>query len=108
MGIIMFEDEIGTIVSRITKDFETKAVIVFGSAMNDDSVPKDHLRMAVVIDTFLNLKQRGLAVRRSIGNTDISIELLVFTPEEIDAQKRIPWSLVSEIISSGKVVYGSI
>ena len=108
MRTIMFDDEIGKIVSRITRDFETKAVIFFGPALNDDSVPKDHLSIAVVIDTSLNLKQRGLAVRRSIGNTDIPIELLVFTPEEAESQKRIPWSMVNDILSSGKVVYGSI
>ena len=38
----------------------------------------------------------------------MAMDLLVFTPEEIEAERNDESSIISEIMRTGKIVYGSL
>ena len=48
-----------------------------------------------------------MKVRVCIGSIGMAMDLLVFTPEEIEAERNNETSIVSEIMRTGEVVYGS-
>ena len=104
----MYEDRIATVVERVVRDFDTKAIVIFGPVADGTAGEDSSLGVFAVIDTGLSMKQRSIAVRRSIGNIGMPVELLVSTPEEVAVQRRNLWGMVDGIISSGKIVYGSL
>jgi len=104
---MMYEDEINTIVKRIAKECNPKAIIVFGSVASDTCNDESDIDMMVILDTEMTYYERTLAIRRSIGITSTPLDILVFTPEEIEEGKQKRGSVVYEALNKGKVVYGA-
>ena len=103
----MYEDKINLLVERVSADFDPKVIIIFGSVAKGTATADSDIDVAVILDTDLSWTQRAVAVRRSIGRFGVPLDLLVFTPEEVEAERGNPCTIVSEILSTGKVVYGS-
>ncbi len=104
---MMFEDKIKMIVDRVTGKYEPKAIIVFGSVARGDCTEDSDLDIAIIMDSDLSEHERNVMVRVCIGSIGMAMDLLVFTPDEIEAEKDDDSSIISEIIRTGEVVYGS-
>ena len=104
---MMFEDKIKLIVDRVTENYDPKAIIVFGSVAKGNSTENSDLDIAIIMDSDLTEHERNVEVRVCIGSIGIAMDLLVFTPEEIEAEKNDESSIVSEIMRTGEIVYGS-
>ena len=104
---MMFEDKIRMIVDRVTKHYDPKAIIVFGSVARGDSTEDSDLDIAIIMDSDLSEHERNVKVRVCIGSIGMAMDLLVFTPKEIEAERDDETSIVSEIMRTGEVVYGS-
>lgn len=107
LRIMMFEDKIKMIVDRVTKNFDPKAIIVFGSAAKGNSTDDSDLDIAIIMDSDLSEHERNVKVRVCIGAIGMAMDLLVFTPQEIEAERYDESSIISEIMKTGEVVYGS-
>jgi hypothetical protein len=103
----MFEDKVTEFVEKVSNAFNPKAIILFGSVANGTATEDSDLDIAVILDTDLSWTQRVVTIRRSLGDFGIAIDLLVFTPEEIEAERKNPCTIVSEILATGKVVHGT-
>ena len=103
----MFEDKVNTLVEAVAKDFDPKAIIIFGSVAKGTATEDSDLDVAVIMETDLSWTQRVVAVRRTLGRFGMALDILVFTPEEVEAERKNPCTIVSEILSTGKVVYGA-
>ncbi len=104
---MLFEGEIKSFVDRIAEACDPKAIIIFGSVAKGISDENSDLDILVILDTELSYYERTLAVRRAIGVTSIPMDILAFTPEEIDAGKDKRGSIIFEALNTGKVVYGT-
>ncbi len=104
---MMFEDKIKLIVDRVTENYNPQAIIVFGSVAKGNSTENSDLDIAIIMDSDLTEHERNVEVRVCIGSIGIAMDLLVFTPEEIEAEKNDESSIVSEIMRTGEIVYGS-
>ncbi len=104
---MMFEDKINTIVERITSKYDPKAIIVFGSVAKGTSTEDSDLDIAVILDSDLSEHDRNVDVRVCIGPIGMAMDLMVFTPEEVETEKADQNSIVSEILNTGEVVYSS-
>ena len=103
---MMFEDKIRVIVDRVTEHYDPKAIMVFGSVARGDSTEDSDLDIAIIMDSDLSEHERNVKVRVCIGSIGMAMDLLVFTPEEIEAERDDESSIISEIMRTGKVVYG--
>ena len=104
----MFEDKVKTIVVRVTEKFDPKAIIVFGSVARGDSSQDSDLDIAIIMDSDLSEHERNVKVRVCIGPIGMAMDLLVFTPEEVEAERDDDSSIIYDIIKTGKVVYGIV
>ena len=105
---MILEEEIRLFVDRIADACNPKAIIIFGSVTKGTSGENSDLDIMVILDTEMTYYERTLAVRKSIGVTSIPIDILVFTPEEVETGRLDKGSIISEILNTGKVVYGSV
>ena len=102
------ENETDVIVGKIAEAFAPKAIVIFGSVARGTADENSDLDILVILDTELSYYERTLAVRRAIGVTSIPVDILVFTPEEIESEKDRRGSVVFEALNDGIVAYGKI
>ena len=81
---------------------------MFGSVANGTSNENSDLDIATIMETNLPMTKRVIGIRRAIGVIGMDLDILIFTPEEVEVERENPCSLVSEILKTGKTVYGTI
>ena len=101
-----FEKEIKSFVDRIADACDPKAIIIFGSVAKGTADENSDLDIMVILETDMTYYERTLAVRKAIGVTSIPVDILAFTPEEVNAAKGRRRSIITEALITGKVVYG--
>ena len=103
----MFKNEIDEIVEKIVDGCNPKAIVLFGSIPKGTSTEDSDIDLMVVLDTDLSYYERTLAVRKSIGVTSIPIDVLAFTPKEVEEERNNRFSIIHEVLRTGRIVYGT-
>ena len=102
----MFEDEMDAIIEKIVEGCDPRAIVLFGSVSKGTSTEDSDLM--VILDTDVSYYERTLAVRKSIGVTSIPIDVLAFTPKEVEEERNNRFSIIHEVLRTGKIVYGTV
>ena len=98
---------VDVVIQRIVETFSPEKIIVFGSVANGTYTEASDLDLLVVMQTDLRPHQRAVAVRESVSDIDLAMDILVMTPEELEENSDDPWDITSEIVRTGCVVYDS-
>ncbi len=103
--------QIDEIVRRIVEYCHPERIILFGSYASGTANDDSDLDLAVVWDTDLPKHERTIAVRQAIRAKGkkwfFPMDILVYTPEEMEEWKENPYHLIHEIILTGKTIYES-
>lgn len=92
---------------KIANDLDPKAII-FGSVAKGTSTENNDFDLRVILETDHPYYERTLAIKRSVGVTSIPRDIIAFTPAEIDKGRSKKNSIISEALSTGKVVYDTV
>ena len=104
----MFEDEMDAIIEKIVEGCDPRAIVLFGSVSKGTSTEDSDIDLMVILDTDVSYYERTLAVRKSIGVTSIPIDVLAFTPKEVEEERNNRFSIIHEALRTGKIVYGTV
>jgi len=96
---------VNEIVERIVSDFDPQMIVIFGSVANRTANDDSDLDLFVVMDTELSYYKRAPVILRRLLDVPISMDILVVTPEEYEANKDNEVSFMSEILRTGEVAY---
>jgi len=99
------EDKISEIVNKIASGYNPEKIILFGSYATGNPNENSDLDLFVIKDTDLPRPQRTMQVRRLVYGSMIPIDLIVYTPKEIDESKENIYSFVYEVLNKGKTLY---
>lgn len=107
--MVISEAQIAAVVVAIVENYQPEQVILFGSYAAGKAGNNSDLDLAIVKNTSKPWPKRGSEVRMAIrksGQVNLfSKDILVFTPEEISRQKDDKYSIVHEILTTGKTLY---
>lgn len=98
-------DKISEIVNKIAFGYNPDKIILFGSYATGYPSEDSDLDLFVIKDTDLPRPQRTAQVRRMIYGSMIPIDLIVYTPKEIDESKENKFGFVYEVLNTGKILY---
>jgi len=101
----MREPPIEEITRKVVAAFHPRRVILFGSRARGDAGPESDTDLFVEMETSLPPYERRVAVDRLFGLRDWPMDVLVYTPAEVDRLKDAVGSLVYSVIREGKVLY---
>ncbi|PIQ29680.1 MAG: hypothetical protein COW63_11845 [Bacteroidetes bacterium CG18_big_fil_WC_8_21_14_2_50_41_14] len=98
-------DKISEIVNKISSGYNPEKIILFGSYANGNPNEDSDLDLFVIKETDLPRPQRTAQVRKMIYGSMIPIDLIVYTPKEIDESKENKFGFVYEVLNTGKTLY---
>ena len=99
------KDKISEIVYKIASGYNPEKIILFGSYATENPNENSDLDLFVIKDTDLPRPQRTVQVRKMLYGSMIPIDLIVYTPEEIEESKENKFSFVYEVLNTGKTLY---
>jgi len=93
------------ITRKIVDRFDPEKIVLFGSRSTGSSRTDSDVDLLVIMDTTKSPIQRAVEVKRACRPRFVSMDVLVKTPEEVEAKLERGSSFLSQILDYGKVLY---
>jgi predicted nucleotidyltransferase len=94
------------ILARIVKIAKPEKIILFGSAARGQMGPNSDVDLLVVKSGRYNRLRLVQKIYRNMQG-DEAVDILLFTPQEIEEFRDCPWLVVYPALREGKVVYAA-
>jgi predicted nucleotidyltransferase len=103
--------QLNEIVKILVDECRPEKIILFGSYAQGIAKDDSDLDQAIIKKSNLPQHKRSAEFRKALRANGrrwyFGMDILVYTPEEIEAGKTFPHSFVHEILSTGKILYES-
>lgn len=97
--------KISEIVKKIASGYNPDKIILFGSYAIGNPNENSDLDLFVVKETDFPRPQRTVQVRKMLYGSMVPMDLIVYTPKEIEESKENIYSFVYEVLNNGIVLY---
>jgi len=104
-GQIISSELVEAIVDRIVQNIKPLKVIVFGSCVKGNPGPDSDLDILIVQNSDLPRYKRSVPIRRLFDPQPCPMDILVYTPEEVDYWIGTVNHIITEAFEKGKVYY---
>ena len=95
------------IVKRLVKAAQPTKIIMFGSHARGDADEGSDLDLLVVEREVRNQVEEMVRLRGAIGKVGLGIDVLVYTPEEMEAKRDWSSTTIYWALREGKTLYES-
>lgn len=102
---IINQEKITEVINRIILGFNPDKIILFGSYATGKPTENSDLDLLVIKDSKLSRPERAKELRKHLYGMKVPMDLLVYTPSEIEESINIKYSFVNEVFKTGKTVY---
>lgn len=103
--------QIDEIVRILVSECQPEKIILFGSYAQGTAHEDSDLDLAIVKETDLPGFKRPIEFQKALRAKGqrwlFGMDILVFTPEEVEAYKNSRSSIIHEILQTGKMLYES-
>ena len=103
-GMIAAED-IERVAARIGEAADAERVILFGSHARGDAGEHSDVDLMIIAQSDQPRFKRSRELHKMFRPYPFGMDLLVYTPEEIEAGKQCEASFVSRVLREGRAVY---
>ena len=99
------EQEIVRVATQVGRAADAERVLLFGSHARNEAKEHSDVDLMVIAASDLPRHKRSRQLYKSIRPYTIGLDLVVYTPQEIERDSRAPLSFVSNVLREGKEVY---
>ncbi len=99
------QSEIDRIINRIVEVYQPEKVILFGSYASGNASENSDLDILLVKETDEEPVARAAGVRKALRDFLFPMDILIYTPDEIDRDKDRKYTFIHDVLKSGRVVY---
>jgi predicted nucleotidyltransferase len=104
---VIAQADVDAVVERIAALYDPERIYVFGSYAKGNATDRSDLDLLVVKPTNLPRSLRGRDVVAVLSRMAFSMDVLFYTPEEVEAELTQPYSLISTVMPTAKLAYRS-
>ena len=102
----VIEEKIKEVTEKIIKEFQPEKIILFGSWAWGTPHEDSDVDLFIVKESNKKRWEREYDLRmKLIGNKFPPMDLLIYTPEEMEQRIRIEDLFIQDILKNGKLVY---
>lgn len=102
---IISQNEIQKIARDIAEAVNAERVVLFGSYANGHAGEDSDIDLLVVAESDQPRYRRSRDLYRLFHPHGFALDIVVYTPEEMNQNSRTPVSFVSQVMREGKTVY---
>ena len=99
------QQQVSEICQTIIRDFNPEKLILFGSEARGTSAADSDIDLLVIMPFSGSVLKQAAKVYKSIDGRQISVDLIVRTPEQIRERERIGDVFFREVLTTGKVIH---
>lgn len=99
------QQNIDAVKNRIVDLLHPEKIILFGSYSEDSADEDSDLDILVIHKTNIPRKERRLPIRKALRDFNFPMDIVIYTPEEIEDWKEVPMAFITRIVSEGKTIY---
>lgn len=99
------QSNIERVARLLGEAIDAEKVLLFGSYAKEKSTNNSDVDLLIIADTDLPKFKRARSLYKLIKPYPFGMDILVYTPREIDLAKKSPLSFISRILKEGKPVY---
>ena len=99
------QEKINEVVERIVKNVQSGKVVLFGSYAYGEPDEDSDLDILVIKESVLPRHERVREIKKYLRGIKIPVDLIVYTPKEIDEWRGVKNSFINEVMEKGKVLY---
>ena len=99
--------EVQQIGSRIGEALHPLQVLLFGSYADGTATNDSDLDLLVIMESAVPRYKRSATVRNLFWPPKASMDILVYTPEEVRRWRGLPNHVLTNAFKTGKVIYAA-
>ena len=99
------EELLAEIVQRVRSVSNPRLIVLFGSRARGDPQADSDLDILVVQESDELRWRRAAPIRRALAGLFPAKDIVVYTPEEVEAWKGVPSAFITTILREGKILY---
>lgn len=100
------KETIGGIVKKIKRQINPQKIILFGSYAWGKPTEDSDLDLFLVMDSDLRRDERGAQISALFPHRLFPLDIIVYTPKEVELSLRRGNFFIEEILTKGRVLYG--
>lgn len=93
------------VTRTIVEQFHPKRIVLFGSHARGNAGPDSDLDVFIEMQTSRRPPERAIEVSAAFGLRPWPLDVVVYTPEEVQRLRGVGGTLLSVIEKEGKVLY---
>lgn len=96
-----------TLIRRIVEVARPDRIVLFGSAARGEMGPDSDLDVLVVKSGVEHRRRLAQDIYMNLSGVGVGVDLIVLTPEDLEAQKDSVGSIVGPALDEGRVIYAA-
>jgi len=93
------------IVRGIVDTVQPEKVILFGSQARGDARPNSDFDVLVIKQSDEPRYRRSIPLYVALADLPVEVEVMVYTPEEVDEWSQVPQAFVTTAVREGTAIY---
>ena len=102
---MLSEMQINLVVNQIVTNYNPEKILIFGSYAQDTATEISDLDLLIIKDTDLPQNKRNYEVRKLLKGVLFPIDILVYTPKEIELFRNEKFTFLYQALKTTKIVY---
>jgi predicted nucleotidyltransferase len=99
------DDLVQDIVRRIVAIAQPEKVILFGSRARGEARPDSDFDVLVIKESAEPRYRRSVPLYVALADVPVEVEVLVYTPQEVEEWSEVPQAFVTTAVREGRTVY---
>lgn len=104
-GELIDPETIEGVAKAIAENFHPEQIILFGSYASGTPTPDSDLDFLVVMESDQPSRKRSIPIRSMFRPSPCAMDILVFTPDEVNKWNGATNHIITEAFLDGRVVY---
>jgi predicted nucleotidyltransferase len=96
---------VAEVVRRIVEVAHPDRIILFGSAARGDAGPESDLDLLVIKKGVAHRRRLSQMIYRSLIGLEVPVDVLVVTPDDIEAFRDKPGTIIGPALREGREIY---
>ncbi|MBC8449621.1 MAG: nucleotidyltransferase domain-containing protein [Chloroflexi bacterium] len=99
------EAQLKALLQTLIERVRPEKVVLFGSHADGTATPQSDVDLLVILESDLRRDRRQEMISRALRPRRVPVDILAYTPAEMEACMANPTSFVRHILTTGKTVY---